>query len=121
MNTALRIVVTLLGLVFSIQGLGWLIDPASAANALGMPLLEGLARSTQVGDFAAFFLVGGLTTLLGSLPGRARALYFPAALIGAAAVTRTLAWALHEADFAALFILVELTTAVLLLTAARRL
>lgn len=121
MTIALRVLTTLLGLFFSVQGLGWLVDPASAAGALGMPLLDGLARSTQVGDFAAFFLVGGLTILVGSLPGRARVLYFPAALIGGAAVTRTLAWAFQGADFAALFIVVELITGALLVTAARRL
>jgi len=121
MKPALRIVTTLLGLFFALQGLGWLVDPASAAATLGMPLLDGLARSTQVGDFAAFFLCGGIATVVGSLPGRARVLYFPAALIGGAAITRTLAWLFQGADFAAFFIFVELATGALLVTAARRL
>jgi len=50
--------------------------------------------------------------------GRARLLYVPAALIGGAAVTRTLAWALHDAAFAALFIAVEVAVGLLLLAAA---
>ena len=119
MHTALRVVTVLLGILFTVQGLGWLYDPASAANGLGMPLLDGVGRSTQIGDFAIFFLGGGATTLIGSLPGRQRVLYFPAALIGGAAVTRTLAWALHGADFAALFIAVELLTGGVLLATAR--
>lgn len=120
MHTTLRIVTVLLGLFFTFQGVGWLIDPAAAAAGLGMPLLDGLGRSTQVGDFAIFFLAAGMAILIGSLPGRARVLYFPAALIGGAAVTRTLAWALHGADFAALFITVELVTGGVLLATARR-
>lgn len=121
MRAPLRIAATLLGALFALQGVLWLADPTRAAAGLGMPLLDGLARSTQVGDFAAFFLTAGATILLGSRPGWARALYFPAALIGGAAVTRTLAWALHDATFAASFILIELATGVVLLTAARSL
>jgi hypothetical protein len=108
----------LLGAGFALQGVGWLVDPARVAASLGMPLLDGLARSTQVGDLAIFFLVAGVTMLLGSRPGRASLLYVPAGLIGGAAITRTLAWAFQGAAFAALFITVEVVVGVLLLRAA---
>lgn len=114
----LRLIVTLLGLFFTVQGLGFLLAPQRAVESLGMPLLDGLARSTQLGDFAAFFLVGGLSILYGSRPGNARALLFPAALIGGAALTRTLAWLLQGADFAGMFIAVEVITGLLLYRAA---
>jgi len=117
----LRLVVTVLGAFFALQGLGWLVLPERVAGSLGMPLLDGLARSTQIGDFAAFFLTAGVAMLIGSRPGRAAVLYFPAALIGCAAVTRTLAWLLHGADFAAQFIAVEILTALVLYRAAVRL
>jgi hypothetical protein len=86
-----------------------------------MPLLDGLARSTQVGDLACFFLVAGITMLIGSRPGRAGLLYVPAAMIGGAAVTRTLAWAFQGAAFATLFITIEVAVGVFLLKAAREL
>jgi hypothetical protein len=117
----LRLVVAVLGAFFALQGLGWLVLPARAAEALGMPLLDGVGRSTQIGDFAAFFLTGGLAMVLGSRPGRAALLYFPAALLGAAAVGRTLAWLLHGASFAALFIVVEVVVALVVYRAAGRL
>ena len=120
-SSRLRLTVAVLGGLFTLQGLGWILAPGRAAGGLGMPLLDGLGRSTQVGDFAAFFLVAGLTMLAGSRPGRARWLRFPAALIGGAAITRTLAWLLHGADFAALFITIEIATGVLLWRAAGRL
>mgnify|MGYP001444938730 CR=1 FL=1 len=121
MRSLLRIVTMLLGAFYALQGLNWIFDPAGAAKALGMPLLDGLARSTQAGDFAAFFLAIGVTALIGSRPGRARLLLVPAGVLGGTALMRTLAWALHDAAFAGAFIGVELVTGALLLLAARRL
>lgn len=118
MNPRLRLVVTILGAVFALQGVGWLIAPARLAESLGMPLLDGLGRSTQVGDFAAFFLTAGITMLIGTRPGRARVLLFPAGLIGGAALMRTLAWLLQGADFAFVFIAVEVATGAILYRAA---
>jgi hypothetical protein len=121
MKSRLRLVVRVLGAFFTLQGLLWLLAPARAAESLGMPLLDGLGRSTQIGDFAAFFLAAGIAMLAGSRPGRAEALAFPALLLGLAAGTRTLAWLLHGADFATTFIVVEVVTALVLARAARQL
>lgn len=121
MRSRLRTITTVVGALFTLQGIGWLLAPARSAAGLGMPLLDGLARSTQIGDMSIFFLMAGLTILLGSRPGSAKMLYFPAALIGGAAITRTLAWLLHGADFAALFISVEVATGLLLSYAAANL
>ncbi|MEO6029599.1 MAG: hypothetical protein ABIR79_22260, partial [Candidatus Binatia bacterium] len=82
----LRTIVTILGAFFALQGVAWLIDPARVAAGLGMPLLDGLGRSTQVGDLASFFLVAGVTMMIGSRHGRAGLLYVPAGLIGGAAI-----------------------------------
>jgi hypothetical protein len=117
----LRIAVMLLGALFAFQGLVWIGDPGRAAAGLGMPLLEGVARSTQIGDLSAFFLTAGSTILVGARPGLARLLYVPAGLFGAAAVARALAWALHGAAFAGRFVAIEVGVAALLLTAAFRL
>jgi len=121
MRSTLRIVTIVMGAGFALQGLGWLVAPDRAAAALGMPVLDGLARSTQFGDFAAFFLTLGVSILAGVGPGRARLLYFPAGLLGSAAFGRLVAWAVHSAAFAATFILVEIAASVILISAARRL
>jgi len=120
MHPTLRLVIRLMGAGFALQGIGWLVAPGRAAGSLGMPLLDGLARSTQVGDFAAFFLVLGLTILAGSIVGRSRLLYFPATLLACAAGARILAWVAQGAAFATLFIAVEILSSLLLLVAARR-
>jgi hypothetical protein len=117
----LRLVIRLLGVFFALQGVAWLIDPARVAAGLGMPLLDGLARSTQVGDLASFFLVAGVTMVVGSGYGRSSLLYVPAALIGGAAVTRTLAWLWQGAEFAAFFIAIEVMVGATLIIGARRL
>lgn len=121
MRRVLRTLTTLLGALFALQGFSFLVDPGRAAASLGMPLLEGAALSTQIGDLTALFLTAGATMLVGARPGRARLLYLPMGLFGVAAFARTLAWALHGAAFAATFIAIEVAVATLLLAAAHRL
>jgi len=116
----MRIVTLLMGVGFTLQGVGWLVAPERAAATLGMPVLDGLARSTQFGDFAAFFLTLGLSILAGNLSGRPRLLYFPAALLASAAFGRTIAWLAHGAAFATAFISVEIVASLILFTAAAR-
>ena len=118
---AYRIVAAILGVLFLVQGLNWIIDPQSAAEGLAMPLLEGAARSTQVGDFASFFVALGLMVLNGTRPGHAGSLYGGVLLLGGAAIFRTLAWLLHDAAFAAPTIAIEVVCAVFLIVAARQL
>jgi hypothetical protein len=121
MRSPLRILTLLVGGFFALQGVGWLASPARAAAALAMPLLDGLGRSTQVGDFAAFFLAIGAATIFGARPGRAPLLLVPAGILAAAAVSRTIAWAAHGAGFATAAITVELICAAFLAFASHRL
>ena len=116
----LRTTTTLLGAGFALQGVAWLVVPARAAAGLGMAVLDGIGRSTQFGDFAAFFLTAGLAMLVGVRPGRGRLLYALAGLFACAAFGRTVAWAFHGAGLAATFIAVEVATSVLLVVVARQ-
>lgn len=120
MGSSLRIATTLLGAFFALQGFAWLVAPARVAAGLGMPMLDGIGLSTQIGDFSSFFATAGITMMLGGRPGRARLLYVPAGLFALAAVGRALAWAVHGADFATPFVAIELATSGLLLATARR-
>jgi hypothetical protein len=120
MQRSSRLITTLLGLGFTLQGLGWLAAPERAAAGLGMPLLDGVGRSTQIGDFAAFFLTAGVTMLAGLRPGRVRLLLVTAGLLASAAAGRTIAWAVHGAAFATAFVAVEVGAAALLVAVARQ-
>ena len=66
MKNVLRVVAGLFGALFLINGLQWIITPATIAEQLGMPLLEGVGLSTQIGDMGSFFITVGAMTLLES-------------------------------------------------------
>jgi hypothetical protein len=117
---ALRVVAGIVGVFFLIQGINWIVMPGAAAEALGMPLLDGLGRSSQIGDMASFFLTLGMMSLLGAARSNPLWLYGSAMLLGGAAIMRTLAWLLHDAAFAGIFIGVEIASAGVLLFVASR-
>ncbi|XOV89743.1 MAG: hypothetical protein ACFHX7_07625 [Pseudomonadota bacterium] len=99
------------------NGVGFLLSPEQAAASLGMPLLDGLGRSTQIGDFGAFFLGITIFVLVGAYRSTSHWLYAGAIMLGLAAVIRTWAWVMHGADLATVFIGVEVVLAGWLVTA----
>lgn len=101
------------------MGLRWLVDPGGIAPEFGFVLGDGLGRSSQVGDFAAFFLAMGVCILLGVVSGRRIWYYPPIMLLLLAATGRVLAWALHDATFAGGMIAFEVLVAALLLAGSR--
>jgi hypothetical protein len=120
MNSALRILVGLPALLFIFIGLRWAVDPSGAAGMAGMPLLTGLALSSQIGDFGALFLALGGMTLFGSVKQSPSWLYPPAIVLVVIACYRTIAWSLHGAPFAATEIIIEIVVATLLILLAKR-
>ena len=53
-----------LGLVLFLIAAQWIFTPATAAETLSMPFLEGDARNTQIRDFTAFFLATSIMCFL---------------------------------------------------------
>ena len=121
MVIALRILSGLAGLIFLWNGILWIFSPADVAASLGMPLLEGVGASTQIGDLGSFFLVGGIMMVLGQMPGKSFWLYPPAMLLFGAAVIRTLAALADNASFAFNFIGPEIIMSAILAFTARTL
>jgi len=121
MNRILRALVALPGIFFVVMGLRWLVDPAGAAGDMDMELLDGIGRSTQIGDLATFFLALGMMILVGLITSPRRWFHVPALMLLGAAIFRVLAWLLHDAALAGQLIAVELVVACLLLVAASRL
>ena len=114
----LRIATILLGVGFTLQGFGWLIAPERAAAGLGMSLLDGLGRSTQIGDFAAFFAAVGMCMLVGIRRREPILLRVAAGVLACAAFGRIVAWLAHGAALAGTFIVVEIVASLLLLATA---
>ena len=115
-----RILSGLAGLLMLITGLGWITDPASAAANLGMPLLDDLGRSTQIGDFTAFFIAVAGFSLYGAWKESAHWVRSAAIVLLLAAIFRTLSWLVHGAAFATPQIIAEVVLAGMLLFAASR-
>ena len=121
MKAVLRILVALPAVLFVVMGLRWITDPSGASTALGMTLLDGVGRSSQIGDVGALFLSMGSMMLLALITARRSWFYAPALMLSLVALLRVLAWLLHDAALALDMIVVEVVIASILLFAASRL
>lgn len=119
MDKVFRGLAALVGVFFVLSGLRWIIDPAGAGAGLGLPLLDGIALSTQIGDLGAFFFAGGTMALLGAWKQKAEWYLAPAFLIGTAAVFRILAAVVQGAELALPFIIIEAIMTGILVMAAK--
>ena len=115
MDKFFNILTYVIGFLFLLMGLQWLIDPSAAAAGLGMSLLSGHGLSTQIGDLASFFLVVGIFILCAAVKKNKVWLYTPIALFSFAAISRIIAFVFHDAALSTDKILVELVLAGFLL------
>jgi len=115
MKNVLRIVAGLVGILFFLNGLQWIISPANVAESLGMPLLEGVGLSTQIGDLGSFFITVGAMTLIGAITTTRHWFYAPSMLLLVAALYRTLSTLLYGAPFVMSAIVVEVVVGLFLI------
>ena len=120
MKNVLRIVAGLVGILFFLNGLQWIISPANVAESLGMPLLEGVGLSTQIGDLGSFFITVGAMTLIGVISTTRHWFYAPSMLLLVAALYRTLSTLLYGASFVMSAIVVEVSVGLFLIFAGSR-
>jgi len=64
-----------LGVVLFLIASQWIFTPATAAETLSMPFLEGDARNTQIRDFTAFFLATSIMCFLSFFIYRVSSVY----------------------------------------------
>ena len=120
LDKIIKVLAYLVSLVLLGTAIRWMVDPSGAAGELGMTLLEGVGRSTQIGDMTAFFAVAGIFGFWGLISKNRSLLYAPAALVGFAALFRTLAFLFHDAALAPA-IVAELVMLTVYILASRRL
>ena len=121
MNRLLKVLVVLPAILFLVTGLRWLVAHAGVAPQFGLTLEQGVGLSSQVGDLSAFFLLLGICMLTALVSERRSWYYPPIILLSLTALGRILAWLLHDAALAVDLIAPEVTVAVILLVASRRL
>jgi hypothetical protein len=119
MKKLMRVLIVLPSILFVVTGLRWLVDPSTAAEDLGMTLLDGVGRSTQIGDLSAFFLTLGILMLIALITARRAWFYPPMILLALAAFGRIIAWLIHDAALAVPMIVPEVVVAALLFVASR--
>jgi hypothetical protein len=115
MILALKIAAFACGIIFAGLGLAWWISPSFPSDQLGMPLLTGVALSSQIGDFGSFFLTLGGCILIGLARNEKIWMYPPVMLLAFAAVGRTIAWIFYGASLTLGMIALEASAALLLL------
>ena len=120
-NTAIKLLVLLFGILFLVTGLRWLLAPAGIASDFGLALGSGIGLSSQVGDMSAFFLTLGVCMLMGLTTQRSVWYYPPIMLLLLTAVGRVLAWLIHDAALATQLIAPEVIVSLVLIFASRRL
>ena len=120
MKNVLRVIAGLAGTLFFLNGLQWIINPASVADSLGMPLLEGVGLSTQIGDLGSFFITVGAMTLIGAITTTRHWFYAPSMLLLVAALYRTLSTILYGAPFVMSAIVVEISIGLFLIFAGSK-
>ncbi len=115
-----RVISGLIGVFMLYSALGWILDPAAAAETLKMTLVEGpkettLGMNTQIGDFTSFFFTAGIMACIGAYRNEHVWLYGTISLLGSAAVFRTYAGLMHGADYLTQAIVFEVVMSLLLL------
>ena len=95
---AARILSGLIGILMLLNCLWWILDPATAAESLAMPLLVGLESNSQIGDFTSFFFTAGLFACIGAYRAEYIWLYPTISLIGSAAFFRSYAVVAHGSE-----------------------
>lgn len=121
LNRALRIILLLPAIRFVVTGLRFAVAPEGAAQGLAMPLLDGAARSSQIGDVGALFMGMGLMMLTALTTLKREWFIAPAILLALVAVFRVLAFLFHDAALLMNMIVVEVVIASLLVLAANKL
>lgn len=121
MRLVLKILVTVLSILFIVNGIRWLVAPAGIAPMFGLTLDQGIGLSSQVGDMAGFFLTLGSCALIGMINGQ-RIWFYPAImLLSVTATGRILAFLIHDATLATQMIGVEVIAAIVFFAASRKL
>ena len=90
-----RILSGLVGVLMLLNCLWWILDPATAAESLAMPLFVGIESNSQIGDFTSFFFTAGLFACIGAYRAEHIWLYPTISLIGSAAFFRSYAVVAH--------------------------
>jgi hypothetical protein len=117
-TTLFKIIAIVPGIPLLANALLFIVQPSTVVADLGMPLLNGIGRSTQLADLGAFFAFSAVMIIYGVIKSQSELLRLAALLLGMTAVLRVLAWVAHGAGLATSLIAAEVVLVVWLVASA---
>ena len=108
----------ILGVVLAIIALRWILSPEGSANSLGMVLLEGAGRNTQIRDFTALFASTSIFCFLSITTRQYQWIFSSGIVFSLIALISVLASQLHDAPLTYSSLIAEIIFAVMAFTSA---
>ena len=108
----------ILGLVLAIIALRWILSPEYSANALGMVLLDGAGKNTQIRDFTALFASTSIFCFLSITTRQYQWVFSSGIVFSLIALISVLASQLHDAPLTYSSLIAEIIFAVMAFTSA---
>lgn len=108
----------ILGVVLAIIALRWILSPEDSANSLGMVLLEGAGRNTQIRDFTALFASTSIFCFLSITTRQYQWIFSSGIVFSLIALISVLASQLHDAPLTYSSLIAEIIFAVMAYTSA---
>ena len=108
----------ILGVVLAIIALRWIISPEDSANSLGMVLLDGAGRNTQIRDFTALFASTSIFCFLSITTRQYQWIFSSGIVFSLIALISVLASQLHDAPLTYSSLIAEIIFAVMAFTSA---
>ena len=103
----------ILGVVLAIIALRWILSPEDSANSLGMVLLEGAGRNTQIRDFTALFASTSIFCFLSITTRQYQWIFSSGIVFSLIALISVLASQLHDAPLTYSSLIAEIIFAVM--------
>jgi len=108
----------ILGVVLAIIALRWILSPEDSANSLGMVLLDGAGRNTQIRDFTALFASTSIFCFLSITTRQYQWIFSSGIVFLLIALISVLASQLHDAPLTYSSLIAEIIFAVMAFTSA---
>ena len=108
----------ILGVVLAIIALRWILFPEDSANSLGMVLLDGAGRNTQIRDFTALFASTSIFCFLSITTRQYQWIFSSGIVFSLIALISVLASQLHDAPLTYSSLIAEIIFAVMAFTSA---
>ena len=108
----------ILGVVLAIIALRWILSPEDSAYSLGMVLLDGAGRNTQIRDFTALFASTSIFCFLSIVTRQYQWIFSSGIVFSLIALINVLASQLHDAPLTYSSLIAEIIFAVMAFTSA---